>query len=389
MTARGGPISSATIIGRMGQSAARGIARRVWRRLEASPAAPLAWSIRLLPRRLRRAIGRALAGVGSRIGGPDSFDAGATEPARSSWGRLPRNYAIAPRPRAIRTRWPDPPRIEDASRMVRTVYDTGTRPPVMDLALLESLNEEYRSKPLVPEPPQYDQASREARARRRLLDVHHAVDLAGKRVLELGCGGGFEVWYLSHHFGANAWGVDVSERGGWETLADERTHFVCADIGEESPFKGGMFDRVISFSVLEHVVHPYAVLKDIYRILAPGGLAWLSANLHRGPRASHLYRELYFPFPHLLFTDDVISAYRQKHHGRSGGASWVNRLTWAQYEDYFRQIGFTMHSLKFSETPLDEAFYERFSDILGRYPKWDLTKDFFHTVLEKPRQPAR
>jgi SAM-dependent methyltransferase len=373
----------------MSQSAARGVARRVWRRLEASPVAPLAWRVRLLPRTFRRAIGRALAGVGSRIGGPDALDAAQSEAARSSWGRLPRRYAVAPRPRAIRTRWPDPPTVEDASRMVRSMYDTGTRPPVMDLALLEALNDEYRSKPFVTEPPEYDQASREERARRRLLDVHHAVDLAGKRVLELGCGGGFEVWYLSHHFGSDAWGVDVSERGGWETLADERTHFVCADIGTDSPFEAGMFDRVISFSVLEHVVHPYTVLKEIYRILAPGGLAWISANLHRGPRASHLYREFYFPFPHLLFSDDVISAYRQKHTERSGGASWVNRLTWAEYENYFREIGFIMHSLRFSETPLDEAFYERFSDILGRYPKWDLTKDFFHTVLEKPRVSVR
>lgn len=373
----------------MGQSAARGIARRVWRWLEASPAGPLAWRVRLAPRRLRRAIGRALARVGSRIGGPDSLAAAATAAERSSWARLPRNYAIAPRPRAIRTRWPDPPTVEDPGRMVRTVYKTGARPPVMDLALLESLNEEYRSKPLVPEPPQSDQASREDRARRRLLDVHHAVDLAGKRVLELGCGSGFEVWYLSRHFGADAWGVDVSERSGWKSLADERTHFVCADIAEGSPFKADMFDRVISFSVFEHVVHPYAVLRELYRILAPGGIAWISANLHRGPRASHLYRELYFPFPHLLFSDDVISAYRQKHHERSGGASWVNRLTWAQYEDYLREIGFTMHSLRFSETPLDEAFYERFSHILGRYPKWDLTKDFFQTVLEKPRLAAR
>jgi SAM-dependent methyltransferase len=373
----------------MSQSAARGVARRVWRRLEASPAASLAWQVRLLPRRFRRAIGRALAGAGSRIGGPDALEGTRSEAARSSWGHLPRSYAIVPRPRTIRTRWPDPPEVADAGRMVKTIYDTGTRPPVMDLALLEQLNEEYRAKPLVPEPPQYDQASREERARRRLLDVHHEIDLSGKRVLELGCGGGFEVWYLSHNFGSDAWGVDVSERGGWDTLSDERTHFVCADIGEASPFEADMFDRIISFSVLEHVVHPYAVISELYRILAPGGLAWISANLHRGPRASHLYRDLFFPFPHLLFSDDVISAYREKHLGRPGGASWVNRLTWAQYENYFREIGFRMHSLRFSETPLDEPFYERFGDILGRYPKWDLTKDFFHTVLEKPPLPRR
>jgi ubiquinone/menaquinone biosynthesis C-methylase UbiE len=264
------------------------------------------------------------------------------------------------------------------------MYETGAKSPVMDLELLERLNDEYKDRPVNPRPPKLDQAGREDRAHKRLLDVHHSIDLADKRVLEVGCGAGFEVWLLSHHFGADAWGVDVTERRGWATLADDQTHFELADIGANSPFDANSFDRVISFSVLEHVVHPYAVLREIYRILKPGGLAWISANLHRGPLASHLYRELNMPFPHLLFTDEVIAEYRSKHSGRNAGASWVNRLTWSQYEDYFHDIGFVIHSLKFSETALDEAYYDRFSNVLGRYPRWDLTKDFFHVVLEKP-----
>ena len=369
----------------MSPSAARGIARRVWRRVEASPAGPLAWRFRLVPRSMRRAIGRRLGSAALAIGGPDAVDSAAAGAARSSWGKLPRTYQVRPAPRSIDTDWPEPPAVEGSGRIVRSVYDTGNRPPVMDLKMLESLNEEYRSKPFAPDAPGYDQPAREDRARRRLLDLHHAIDLSDKRVLELGCGAGFEVWYLSHHFGADAWGVDVSERGAWAPLADERTHFVCADIAAASPFEADFFDRVISFSVLEHVVHPWSVLREIHRILRPGGLAGISANLHRGPRASHLYRELFLPFPHLLFSDDVIREYRQKHSGRAEGASWVNRLTWAQYEDYFRELGFVIHSLRFSETPVDEGLYDRFGDILGRYPKWDLTKDFFHVVVEKPK----
>jgi len=364
----------------------RALLRRVWRRLEASPVQSLAWQVRLLPRTVRGRIGRPVGRIAVAIGGPDALTAGAGRVGRSSWGSLPARWAVLPRPRAVGSSWSEPPGIDNAGAIVRSVYDTGDRPLVMDLALLEALNEEYRPRPLVPEPPKYDQASREDRARRRLLDVHHAIDIADKRVLELGCGAGFEVWYLSHHFGADAWGVDVSERVAWQTLADERTHFVCADLSVDHPFEADSIDRIMSFSVLEHVVHPYNVLAELYRIMKPGGLAWISANLHRGPRASHLYRELYFPFPHLLFSDDVIRQFREKHHGRAEGATWVNRLTWAQYEDYFREIGFVMRSLRFSETPLDEAFYGRFTDILGRYPRWDLTKDFFYTTLEKPRR---
>jgi SAM-dependent methyltransferase len=282
--------------------------------------------------------------------------------------------------------WPDPPRVDESGSVVRSIYDTGGRPPVMDLALMEGLNEEYRSRPLVPKPLGFDQESREERARRRLLEVHRGIDLAGKRVLELGSGAGFEVWYLSHHFGADAWGVDVSERRAWALLSDEHTHFVLADLATDRPFEAAFFDRIYSFMVLEHVVHPWAVLNELYRILKPGGLAYISANLHRGPKASHIYREVYFPFPHLLFSDDVIREFRLKHHGRSEGASWVNRMTWSQYEEYFRQIGFVMRSLRFRGTPLDEAFYDRFENILGRYPRWDLTQDFFIVVLEKPKR---
>ena len=304
---------------------------------------------------------------------------------RSSWGNLPRTWRVTPAARAVSRNWPAPPTIEAPGEAVRSIYEVGSKPPVMDVALMEELNEQFRDRPVNPHPPKLDQAGREDRAHKRLTDVHHAIDLAEKRVLEVGCGAGFEVWLLSHHFGSDAWGVDVIERRGWTTLADDRTHFVLADIGAESPFDADSFDRIISFSVLEHVVHPYAVLREVYRILKPGGLAFISANLHRGPLASHLYRELFMPFPHLLFTDDVIAEFRTKQVGRNaGGASWVNRLTWSQYEDYLNAIGVVIKSLKFSETPLDEAYYQRFSNILGRYPRWDLTKDFFHVVLEKP-----
>ncbi len=40
---------------------------------------------------------------------------------------------------------------------------------------------------------------------------------------------------------------------------------------------------------------------------------------------------------------------------------------------------------RFDIYPLDEAFYGRFEDVLGRYPRVDLERGFFTAVLEKPR----
>jgi len=136
------------------------------------------------------------------------------------------------------------------------------------------------------------------------------------------------------------------------------------------------------------VEHPYGLLVQTHRVLKPGALFWMKANLHRGPQASHLYRDIPFPFPHLLFSDEVISEALAKRGKSVSGAAWVNRLTWAQYEQYFREVGFRIRALRFRETPLDEEFYGRFEDLLGRYPRWELTKDFFEVVLEKVNPPA-
>jgi SAM-dependent methyltransferase len=284
----------------------------------------------------------------------------------------------------ITSAWPEPPQIANAHEVVRSVDAKSNAAQRMDVALLAALNEEYRSKPLVAEAPKYDQDSMENRSRRRLTEIHEQIDLSNKRVLELGCGGGFGSWYVAHHFGAEAWGVDVTERRSWATLSGPKVHFVCADIGTSSPLDADSVDRLFSINVFEHVHNPLETLAELYRVLRPGGLAWIRANLQRGPRASHLYRELFVPYPHLLFSDDVIAEYRKQTSGKEEGAAWVNHMTWAEYEDALRDIGFVTRSLRFVEVPLDRDLYERFYHVLGRYPVPDLTKDFFRVIVQKP-----
>jgi ubiquinone/menaquinone biosynthesis C-methylase UbiE len=282
-------------------------------------------------------------------------------------------------------RWADPPVIADPSRSIRAVDPAPPRTyQRYDVELFEALNLEYADHPLSKTPPRYDEASMLDRARRRLLAVHRAIDLRGKRVLEFGCGAGFEIWTVSHTFDSEGWGVDIVERRAWAALADDRTHFVEGDIGQTHPFEPDFFDRVISFTVFEHVTHPYAALAELYRVMKPGGRAWIKANLYRGPMASHRYREVTFPFPHLLFTDDVFREFYRRRGTAELNPAWVNRLSWSDYEAYFARIGFRIRSLRFTETPLDEDLYRRFEDVLGRFPRTDLTRDFFEVILDKP-----
>ena len=315
----------------------------------------------------------------------------AVGPSRGSAGGVdghPRRFVTRPAPGPIPETWPTPPTIDRPMAAIEGGRESADDRPgvVFDVDLFDSLNAEYADRPLVAEPQRYDDASLLERAQIRLSAVHRTIDLRRGPVLEFGCGAGYEIWRLSHAFDVAGWGVDIQERQAWASLADARTQFVCADLATDRPFEADYFERVVSFTVFEHVDHPYAALEELFRVMKPGGLAWIKANLYRGPMASHRYRWINFPFPHLLFTDEVLRESCRRHDRPEQGAAWVNRLSWADYESYLRRIGFRIRLLRFQERPLDEAFYARFEDILGRYPRTDLTRDFFEVVLEKPHR---
>jgi len=253
-----------------------------------------------------------------------------------------------------------------------------------DLPLFERLRAEYADRPIARTAPRYDPASISERSRNRLTRVHDRIDLAGKTVLEVGCGAGYEVWYLAHHLGSAAWGIDIAARQAWPILRDERVHLIEGDMADGGVLPSNTFDRVISFTVWEHITRPIEAIAELHRVMKAGALAWMRANLYRGPSASHRTRDMPFPFPHLLFQDDVISEGLGRAGRTAQGASWVNRLTWEQYEASFLEAGFIIRSVSFDLYPLDEDFFRRFEDILGRYPRVDLERGFFQVVLEKP-----
>jgi len=163
--------------------------------------------------------------------------------------------------------------------------------------------------------------------------------------------------------------------------ASPRGSFAVVDIAKQDYSGLGQFDLIYSLAVWEHIKRPDSALRAVKHLLAPGGTFYLYANLYRGPLASHLYRDVYFPWPHLLFRDDVfVQCY--EHIGRkSQRPAWVNKLTAAQCLLYFHLAGFTTKQVWYATTALDEQFYTRFEDVLGKYPKFDLERGFIHAHL--------
>jgi SAM-dependent methyltransferase len=255
-----------------------------------------------------------------------------------------------------------------------------------DLELFEQLDREWATRPDRKPPVPRDERSMREKASRRLETIARQLggDLAGKVVLELGCGHGWLTAYVPAAWdAARAIGVDVRRYPAWERHDDPRVRLLVADLAQDRVVEPESVDVVISGAVLEHVSRPIEMLEAVYELLRPGGRAWLYFNLHRGSQASHRYNEVSFPWPHLLFEDAVCAAFYDKHHGTPREFAWVNRMTLAEYVQAVDEIGFRIHSVKRRVTPIDVGFYRRFEGVLGRYPALDLETDFATLVLEK------
>lgn len=122
----------------------------------------------------------------------------------------------------------------------------------------------------------------------RLDFIDARAGLAGKRVLDVGCGGGILAESMAHR-GAEVTGIDLGEA----PLAVARLHAeesgVAVDyrrisveaLAEERP---GSFEVVTCLEMLEHVPDPGSVVRACARLVKPGGQVFFS-TLNRNPKA--------------------------------------------------------------------------------------------------------
>jgi SAM-dependent methyltransferase len=110
--------------------------------------------------------------------------------------------------------------------------------------------------------PEYD-----ATTKQRLLAF--AAPLTGKRVLDLGTGIG-SLW---DHVPPDVIGfaLDPSLVGIVKTKSRHPELTVSVSIAESIPYKDGYFDAVIAADTIEHTLSPAQSLKEICRVLRPGG----------------------------------------------------------------------------------------------------------------------
>ncbi len=206
-------------------------------------------------------------------------------------------------------------------------------------------------------------------------------------MLEVGCGGGYVSYCLAEHYNCDVTGIDIYESEHWEDLKHNNLKFKAVDLSVANPFEDNSFDLVVSYVAWEHMRHPFKVLQECTKIIkTKQGNMFISANLYRSPIASHLYRHIFFPWPHLIFDDEIIVEYALS----QGVEQWwidafyyVNKLTYSEYKEYFKILNLKIINEKLNYSKFDKEFYNRFEDKLGLYPIYDLEINFFNVLLSK------
>ena len=130
----------------------------------------------------------------------------------------------------------------------------------------------------------------------------------GKKILDIGCGGGFLTNALAQ-VGHDAVGVDLSNNSlkiAQAKDATQRALYIQAD-ALHLPFPEKSFDVVCAMDLLEHVEQPAEVIREASRVLKEGGLfffhtfnrnplSWLFVIkgvewwMPNTPRHLHIYR---------------------------------------------------------------------------------------------------
>lgn len=127
---------------------------------------------------------------------------------------------------------------------------------------------------------------------RRLALIQDYVDLDGRRVLDLGCGLGEYVRGFARE-GAQALGSDVAlDRlvEARQRVAKSGTTGVLGFMGaagEALPFRDDSLDVIVLNEVIEHVQDDRATLREISRVLRPGGRCILYAPNRLYPFETH------------------------------------------------------------------------------------------------------
>lgn len=144
----------------------------------------------------------------------------------------------------------------------------------------------------------------------RSLAAFDGASLAGKDVLDFGCGDGQLAQFVAlERHPHRVVGVDVDDAALARAQAavsaiqipgGTTVEFVSAG-ATSIPVPDASFDTILAFDCLEHIMAPAAVLREWHRILRPGGRCLIEWFPFKGPWGPHMEALIPIPWAHVVF----------------------------------------------------------------------------------------
>jgi SAM-dependent methyltransferase len=165
------------------------------------------------------------------------------------------------------------------------------------------------------------------------------LQLAG-RSADLGAGTGIIRAELEVRMGKPLFGFEIDV-----SFVEDRTRMVGADV-ERLPLRDGALNFVLMNHLYEHVENPAALFQEAFRVLAPGGRAYVTA----GSRLALI--EPHYRLPFLSWLPRPAASAYLRLSGRGRAYEGIRFLTYGPLTRIMNAAGFVVHDI--TETAIDE-----------------------------------
>lgn len=160
----------------------------------------------------------------------------------------------------------------------------------------------------------------------------------GLKMLDVGCGQGLFTEFMTEH-GVEGAGVDIDPSlvGTAKTRIEDRglkARFLVGRV-EQLPYADGTFDICVANSILEHAADWEATLREVTRVLRPGGLLVFYTTNRLHPFQQEVNHFPFYPWlPARLKT--VVLAAIMKHRPSMVNYTDLPAIHWFTYEEVKR-----------------------------------------------------
>jgi ubiquinone/menaquinone biosynthesis C-methylase UbiE len=143
-------------------------------------------------------------------------------------------------------------------------------------------------------------------------------ELKGKKILEIGCGWGWKIIYISEKYNAEVVGIDLNIdflsqaiNKSEEKNVQDKVQFIEMN-ALNMDFWDNEFDIILMSDVLEHIPQTKVLMKEVFRVLKPGWTVLFDFAPYYHYFWHHMWDTIQIPWLHLFTTESFrISLYKQ------------------------------------------------------------------------------